>query len=64
MILNYNGREWAKCKEKPPGSDWSYTLECVSSYSLEFSVLLCFHDLSLLWDDLTVIDSTNQYPGR
>lgn len=47
--IDYSGREWVKYKEKPPDSDWSSVLECVSCYSLEFSVLLCFNELSLLW---------------
>lgn len=57
--------EWARItvagsglnvRKKPPESDWSYILGCVSCHSLEFSVLLCFDHLSLLWDGLTIRD--------
>lgn len=64
MNINYSGREWIKYKEKPLESDWSYFLECVSSYSLEFSVFLCFNELSFPWDAFIIIDIANQFPER
>lgn len=63
MGINYSGKEWIKCKEKPHESDWRYILECVSLYCLEFSGL-CFNELSLPWDDLTIIDIAHQFPVR